>query len=84
MLGHGFVINIIAASQKKREGVNPDRILYVLLVVIVGSRILFVLTNLGEFVVKSLDAFAPLEGEPCFLRKSARRSAGWDMVCEKG
>ncbi len=67
MIGLGFVISIfLAARQAKKEGVNPDRILdlgvYVLLSAIVGSRILFVLTNLGEFAVKPLDAFAIWKG----------------------
>jgi phosphatidylglycerol:prolipoprotein diacylglycerol transferase len=67
MIGLGFIIGIfLAARQAKKEGVNPDRILdlgvYVLLAAIVGSRILFVLTNLQEFAAKPLDAFALWKG----------------------
>lgn len=67
MIGLGFVISIfLAARQGKKEDINPDRILdlgvYVLLAAIVGSRILFVLTNLGEFVLKPLDAICIWNG----------------------
>jgi phosphatidylglycerol:prolipoprotein diacylglycerol transferase len=67
MIGLGFIIGIfLAARQAKKEGVNPDRVLdlgvYMLLTAIVGSRLLFVLTNLGEFAAKPLDAFALWKG----------------------
>jgi len=67
MIGLGFIIGIfLAARQAKKEGVNPERVLdlgvYMLLSAIVGSRILFVLTNLREFTTKPLDAFALWKG----------------------
>ncbi len=67
MIGLGFVISLfLAARQAKKEDMNPNRILdlgvYALLVAIVGSRILFVLTNLGEFAIEPLDAFALWKG----------------------
>jgi phosphatidylglycerol:prolipoprotein diacylglycerol transferase len=67
MIGLGFVVGIsLAARQARKEGVNPDRILdlgvYMLLTAIVGSRLLFVLTNLHEFADNPLDAFAIWKG----------------------
>jgi len=67
MIGLGFIIGIyLAARQAKKEGVNPDRVLdlgvYMLLTAIVGSRLLFVLTNLQEFAGKPLEAFALWKG----------------------
>lgn len=67
MIGLGFIIGVfLAARQAKKEGVNPDRVLdlgvYMLLTAIVGSRILFVLTDLREFAAKPLDAFALWKG----------------------
>jgi phosphatidylglycerol---prolipoprotein diacylglyceryl transferase len=67
MIGLGFIFGIIiAARQAKKEGVSPDRVLdlgvYMLLTAIVGSRLLFVLTNLREFADKPLEAFALWKG----------------------
>ncbi|MGE5173124.1 MAG: prolipoprotein diacylglyceryl transferase [Betaproteobacteria bacterium] len=67
MIGLGFILGVyLAARQAKKEGVNPDRVLdlgvYMLLMAIVGSRFLFVLTNLQEFADKPLDAFAIWKG----------------------
>jgi phosphatidylglycerol:prolipoprotein diacylglycerol transferase len=67
MIGLGFIIGILLAARRARkEGVNPDRVLdlgvYVLLAAIVGSRILFVLTDLREFAARPLDAFALWKG----------------------
>jgi phosphatidylglycerol:prolipoprotein diacylglycerol transferase len=67
MIGLGFILGIaLAARQAKKEGVNPDRVLdlgvYMLLTAIVGSRLLFVLTNLREFADKPLEAFALWKG----------------------
>jgi len=67
MIGLGFIIGItLAARQAKKEGVNTDRVLdlgvYMLLMAIVGSRLLFVLTNLREFADKPLEAFAIWKG----------------------
>jgi phosphatidylglycerol---prolipoprotein diacylglyceryl transferase len=67
MIGLGFTIGIfLAARQAKKEGINPDRVLdlgvYMLLAAIVGARLLYVLTNLGEFADRPLDAFALWKG----------------------
>lgn len=67
MIGLGFILGIfLAARQAKKEGINPDRVLdlgvYVLLTAIVGSRALFVLTDLREFAAKPLEAFALWKG----------------------
>jgi phosphatidylglycerol---prolipoprotein diacylglyceryl transferase len=67
MIGLGFVIGVtLAARQAKKEGVSPERVtdlgVYMLLTAIVGSRILFVLTNLHEFADKPWEAFALWKG----------------------
>ncbi len=67
MIGLGFILAILlAARQAKKEGINPDRIMdlgvYLLLSAIVGSRLLFVLTNLRDFAQKPFDAFALWKG----------------------
>jgi phosphatidylglycerol:prolipoprotein diacylglycerol transferase len=67
MIALGFIIGVLLASrQAKKEGVHPNRILdlgvYMLLTAIIGSRMLFVLTNLHEFAAKPLDAFALWKG----------------------
>jgi phosphatidylglycerol:prolipoprotein diacylglycerol transferase len=67
MIGLGFILGIfLAARQARKEGVSPERVLdlgvFVLLAAIVGSRVLFVLTNLHEFASKPLDAFALWRG----------------------
>ena len=67
MIGLGFLIGILlAARQANREGVDPDLVVdlgvYLLLTAIAGSRMFFVLANLGEFAANPLDAFALWEG----------------------
>lgn len=67
MIGLGFIIGVfLAARRARKEGVNPDRVVdlcvYMLLMAIVGSRALFVLTNLREFAENPLDAFALWKG----------------------
>lgn len=67
MIGIGFLFAIYLASRRaKKEGIDPDRILdmgvYLLLAAIVGSRLLYVLTNLPEFSARPLDAFAIWKG----------------------
>ena len=67
MIGIGFLISMYLASrQARKEGLDPDRILdmgvYLLLAAIVGSRILYVLTNLQEFAGNPLDVFAIWKG----------------------
>jgi phosphatidylglycerol:prolipoprotein diacylglycerol transferase len=67
MIGLGFVIGVtLAARQAKKEGVSPERVtdlcVYMLLTAIVGSRVLFVLTDLHEFADKPWEAFALWKG----------------------
>ena len=67
MIGIGFLLSIYLASRRgKKEGIDPDRILdlgvYLLLSAIIGSRVLYVLTNLAEFSANPLDAFAIWKG----------------------
>ena len=67
MIGIGFLFGIWLASRRaKKEGIDPDRILdmgvYLLLAAIVGSRLLYVLTNLAEFSANPLEAFAIWKG----------------------
>jgi phosphatidylglycerol:prolipoprotein diacylglycerol transferase len=67
MIGIGFLLGIWLASRRaKKEGIDPDRILdmgvYLLLAAVIGSRILYVLTNLNEFARNPLDAFAIWKG----------------------
>lgn len=67
MIGIGFLLSIWLASRRARkEGIDPDRILdmgvYLLLAAIVGSRILYVLTNLNEFSRNPFEAFAIWKG----------------------
>jgi phosphatidylglycerol---prolipoprotein diacylglyceryl transferase len=67
MIGIGFLLGIYLASrQGKKEGIDPDRILdmgvYLLLAAIVGSRLLYVLTNISEFSANPFEAFAIWKG----------------------
>jgi phosphatidylglycerol:prolipoprotein diacylglycerol transferase len=67
MIGIGFLLAILLASRRARkEGIEPERIMdlgvYLLLAAIVGSRILYVLTNLREFTANPLDVFAIWKG----------------------
>jgi len=67
MIGLGFLLSISLASRRaKKEGIDPDRIMdmgvYLLLAAIIGSRALYVLTNLPEFARNPLDAFAIWKG----------------------
>ncbi len=67
MIGIGFLLGIYLASRRgKKEGIDPDRILdmgvYLLLAAIIGSRLLYVLTNLQEFSANPLEAFAIWKG----------------------
>ncbi len=67
MIGIGFLFAVLLASRRaKKEGIDPDRIMdmgvYLLLAAIVGSRILYVLTNIPEFTARPLDAFAIWKG----------------------
>jgi len=67
MIGMGFLISIwLASRQAKKEGIAPDRILdmgvYLLLAAIIGSRLFYVLVNIGEFQRNWLDVFAIWKG----------------------
>ena len=67
MIGIGFLLGIYLASRRgRKEGIDPDRILdmgvYLLLAAIIGSRLLYVLTNLAEFSANPLEAFAIWKG----------------------
>ncbi len=67
MIGIGFLLFVyLSARRGKKEGVDPDRILdlgvYLLLSAIVGSRILYVLTNIQEFAARPLEVFAIWQG----------------------
>ena len=67
MIGIGFLINLwLASRQAKKEGISPDRILdmgvYLLLAAIIGSRLFYVLVNIGEFQRNWMDVFAIWKG----------------------
>lgn len=67
MIGLGFIIGVyLAAWQAKKEGVNADRVIdlgvYMLLTALVGSRLLFVLTELKHFTANPFEAFAIWKG----------------------
>ena len=67
MIGIGFLLFVYLASRRgRKEGVDPDRIVdlgvYLLLSAIIGSRILYVLTNIPEFAARPLDVFAIWKG----------------------
>lgn len=67
MIGIGFLFGIwLAARRARREGIDPDRILdmgvYLLLAAIIGSRLLYVLVNIGEFTANPWDAIAIWKG----------------------
>jgi len=67
MIGIGFLLAIYLASRRaKKEGINPDLIMdmgvYLLLSAIIGSRLLYVLTNLSEYARNPLEAFAIWKG----------------------
>lgn len=67
MIGIGFLVGIYLASRRaKKEGIDPDRIMdlgvYLLLAAIVGSRLLYVLTDLREYAAHPLEVFAIWKG----------------------
>ncbi len=67
MIGLGFIVGVyLAAWQAKKEGVSPDRVIdlgvYMLLTALVGSRLLFVLTDLKHFAANPFEAFAIWKG----------------------
>ena len=67
MVGIGFLCGIyLTARRAKKEGVDPDRILdmgvYLMLAAIIGSRLLYVLTTLPDFIKNPLEFFAIWRG----------------------
>lgn len=67
MIGIGFLLGVwLAARRAKKEGLDPERILdmgiYLLLAAIVGSRLLYVIVNAGEFRRNWLEIFAIWKG----------------------
>jgi phosphatidylglycerol:prolipoprotein diacylglycerol transferase len=67
MIGVGFLLYVfLSARRGRKEGVDPDRIVdlgvYLLLSAIIGSRILYVLTNLHQYAARPLDVFAIWQG----------------------
>jgi phosphatidylglycerol:prolipoprotein diacylglycerol transferase len=67
LLAVGFLIGMgIALRQAKKEGIPSDKILdlgfYILLAAIVGSRLFFILINLGHYIQNPLDIFKIWEG----------------------
>ncbi len=67
LIAIGFLVAIwLAIIQAKKEGVPPDKIIdlgfYILLAAIVGSRLFFVLINVGHYINNPLDIFKIWEG----------------------
>lgn len=67
MIGIGFLLALyLSARRAKKEGIDPDRILdmgvYILFAAIIGSRLLYVLTNLSAFTNNPWEAFAIWKG----------------------
>jgi phosphatidylglycerol:prolipoprotein diacylglycerol transferase len=67
MIGIGFLFAVfLAARRARKEGMDPERIMdlgvYLLFAAIIGSRILYVLTNLREYTENPLDVFAVWKG----------------------
>jgi phosphatidylglycerol:prolipoprotein diacylglycerol transferase len=71
MIAIGIVVGLfLARRQAAREGINPDKIIdisfYALVAALIGSRLLFVLMNLGEYTDNPLDIFKIWEGGVVF------------------
>jgi len=67
LLAIGFLIGMgVALMQAKKEGIPSDKILdlgfYILLAAIIGSRLFFILINLGHYIQNPLDVFKIWEG----------------------
>src|SRR3990172_9409795 len=63
----GFLVGLyLAVRQAKKEGISHDRIadlgFYILLGAIAGSRLLYVLLNIEQYLKSPLDIFKVLEG----------------------
>jgi phosphatidylglycerol:prolipoprotein diacylglycerol transferase len=71
MIAIGIVVGLfLARRQATREGIDPDKIIdisfYALVAALIGSRLLFVLMNLGEYTDNPLDIFKIWEGGVVF------------------
>ena len=67
LLAVGFLIGMgVALMQAKKEGIPSNKILdlgfYILLAAIIGSRLFFILINLGHYIQNPLDVFKIWEG----------------------
>lgn len=67
MIAIGIVVGLfLARRQAVREGINPDKIVdiafYILLAALIGSRLLFVLTNFGEYFADPIKILKIWEG----------------------
>jgi len=67
MIAIGILVGVfLARRQAAKEGINPDKIIditfYVLLAALIGSRLLFVLTNLQEYSSDPIKALKIWEG----------------------
>ena len=67
MIAIGIVVGLfLARRQAAREGIDPNKIIdiafYLLVAALIGSRLLFVLTNVKEYVDNPLDIFKIWEG----------------------
>ena len=84
---HRFPASAFSLPSRQREkgGLDPDRILdlgvYLLLAAIVGSRVLYVLTDLHEFAGKPARCFCHLERRARVLRRPACGRSGRHLVC---
>jgi phosphatidylglycerol:prolipoprotein diacylglycerol transferase len=67
LIAVGFLIGLmLAILQAKKEGIASDKIIdlsfYILLAAIIGSRLLFILINLGYYINNPMDIFKIWEG----------------------
>jgi phosphatidylglycerol:prolipoprotein diacylglycerol transferase len=67
MIAIGIVVGLfLARRQAAREGIDPDKIIdisfYALVAALIGSRLLFVLMNVGEYTDNPLDILKIWEG----------------------
>lgn len=72
MIAIGIMVGLfLARRQAVREGINPDKIMdiafYVLLVALIGSRLLYVLMNFGEYADDPLKILKIWEGGLVFF-----------------
>jgi phosphatidylglycerol:prolipoprotein diacylglycerol transferase len=67
LIAMGFLIGLmLAILQAKKEGISSDKIMdlsfNILLAAVIGSRLLFILINLGHYIDNPLDIFKIWEG----------------------